>query len=64
MWLRAAAQPRCVDTLGVRIGSWRIGTILYPSIAATDKSVSEFCGNTIDVAEVCERGVRAVAAVF
>ena len=38
-----------------------IGTILYPSTAATNKTVSEFCGNTIEVTEVCERGERAAA---
>jgi hypothetical protein len=54
--LHAAAQPRSADTVGVRIRGRRIGTILYPSTAATNKSVSEFHGNTIEVTEVCERG--------
>ena len=61
--LHAAAQPRCVDTLGVRIRGRRIGTILYPSTAATNKSVSEFRGNIIEVTKVCERGERGGAGV-
>ena len=56
--LHAAAQPRCADTVGVRIRGRRIGTILYPSTASTNKSVSEFRGNTIEVTEVRERGER------
>ena len=58
--LHAAAQPRSANTLGVRIrGRW-VGTILYPSTAATNKSVSEFRANTIGVIQV-SRGVNAPA---
>ena len=46
----------------MRIRGRRIGTILYPSTAATNKSVSEFRGNTIEVTEVCERGERGGSA--
>ena len=61
--LHAVVQPRCADTLGVRIRGRRIGTILHPSTAATSKSVSEFRGNTVAVTEVCERGERAAVTV-
>ena len=42
----------------MRIHGRRIGTILHPSTAATSKSVSEFCVNTVEVTKVCERGER------
>ena len=46
----------------MRIRGRRIGTTLYPSTAAINKSVSEFRGNTIEVTEVCERGERGGGA--